>query len=193
MKRIIICEDIKSTLIELYLLLKNKYPDTEYILVKCDYNHNKVINLEEMKNELKKELKNALIREKREIEDKDIPKIIVVPSPEMLIDYTYKNSDIFLLDVSLFDGIDRKCSKEYNEYSSVKFAEELVSQFDIPRDRIRFYTRDTSSTESKDFTRQTNGRWRKPEIRPANLKSIGGKEGAKIFLKKLLRDLEDKK
>ncbi len=191
MKRIIICEDISSTLIRLYLLLKRKYPDIEYILIKCDYNHNKSAVQEEMEEELKKELENALMREKEEISDEELPKIRVVPSPEDLIKYTYKKNDVFLLDVSLFDGIDRKCSKEYDEYSSVKFAEELVSQFDIPKDRIRFYTRDTSSTESKDFTRQTNGKWRRPEIRPTNLETIGGKKGVEMFLKKLLKKLEE--
>lgn len=192
MERIIIFEDIMEALISMYFLLKEKKPDAKYILVKCDYNHNcQDTDANSVKEKIKHELNKAARKKEVTIEVENIEYGYAGSSEDLesILDFT--SNDIFLLDVSLFDGVDGKGNKEFNEYSSVQFANKLESEYNIPSTRIRFYTRDTSTTDIHDFTRLTDGNWKVPALRPANLGGIGNEEAAEMFVSKLLSNLEE--
>lgn len=193
MERIIIFEDIMEALISMFFLLKSRRTDTKYILVKCDYNHNcQNTDADSTKEKIKHELNKAARKRAVTLNDENIEYGYAATPEDLECISDFTSNDIFLLDVSLFDGMDGKGNKEFNEYSSVRFAKELETEYDIPSNRIRFYTRDTSTTDIHDFTRLTDGKWKVPVLRPANLDGIGNEEAAEMFISKLLSDLEDK-
>lgn len=194
MGRFFIFEDIQSSLISLYILLRKKYPEKEFVLVRCDYNHNCDIKnqevLEKEREKFESEVKSA-IKALREV-DEVLPVCRIAHTPDMLRGkMEIKQDDVFLLDVSLFDNIDAQSDRDFSEYESVKLADRITTVDNVPNTNIRFYTRSSSNTECSDFTRSTEGKWIVPAVRPANFEIKGGGDENDLFLEKLLDGLED--
>lgn len=195
MGKYIIFEDRKEALAAMYGLLQKEKPDKDFLLVKCNYNHN--IPIEEAEKKEKEDLKNLIQKEKVKRQLSGAPEILIMMTEEELIarayEGKYEKEDIAIMDIALFDQAeDGKDS--FEEYASVRLGRILVGDLNLKQSNVRFYTRSMSESDPCAFLEQTDGCWRVPVLRPHDFASPGNESEVEIFTKELLGDVqEDKK
>lgn len=189
MGKYIILEDYGTILASMYSLLKREKPDMDYLLVKCNYNHN--IPLEEVEKKEQENLMKYLQRECSKYHIKEPPreKTAVMMTQEDLLhsvsEGRYGIDDVFIMDITLFEEEDIP-KDSFSDYASVKLAKKLVSDLRVNENNIRFYTRAVSESDPSAFLEQTGGCWRVPVLRPRNFDSPGNEEEVKEFINNVI-------
>ena len=189
MGKYIIFEDNKKALAGLYGLLKREKTDKEFLLVKCDYNHN--IPEEEAEEKEKEELQEYLQNEISKYELGALPDMKIMLTGENLLSTVlkesipYKEDDILIMDITLYDAVD-EAKDSFEEYVSVKLADKLVKSGKIMKKNVRFFTRASSRSDPSVFLEQTGGCWRVPVLRPHNFDSPGNEDEVKEFIDELI-------
>lgn len=189
MGKYIIFENDKEALAILYGLLKREKADKEFLLVKCDYNHNVPEEMAEEKEE--KELQEYLNKEISKYDLGPLPRTEIMMTGEILLDsvsrgdISYEEDDILVMDITLYDKLEAG-KDSFDDYVSVKMADKLVKEGKILKENVRFYTRASSESDPSAFLEQTGGRWRVPVLRPSNFDSPGNEEEVKEFIDELI-------
>ena len=198
MGKYIIVEDEAKALAQMYVLLKKTNHDKEFLLVKCDYNHNcaedEVDNYhkKEIQEFIKEEInRNSKLGFDNSIIQKDMEHIIVIKTKEELLQINSRDNvakeDILILDITLFEREEGQNDDSFANYASVRYADALVEQKKISAERVRFYTKFSITTDSVTFNKDTKGKWYVPVLRPRNISLPGSEEENKIFVRRLLR------
>lgn len=191
MGKYIILEDNAEALAHLYAILKAKDTNKEFLLVKCNYNQN--YSYAESDEKETEKLKQYISTENIRYKFNGNPVIRIMKSAEELLASTSENDlymadDLLIMDITLFENTDEIDEKNFSEYASVQLAEKLVEQEQLIPSNVRFYTKATSRSDPSAFTKQTNGRWYVPALRPTNFYASGAEEEVKIFISRILRE-----
>ena len=197
MKYIIIENDAR-VLAQLYVFFKKRKPQSEFELIKCNYNHSceeedvEKYEEEQLKKYIAEESRRQSLNATEGEEEEHDKKIKVMKTREKFLTMDMASGidkeDILIMDVTLFDSQDEQDRNSFADYASVRYADQLIAQRGIPAQNVRFYTKSTIKSDPRVFSQQTNGKWYVPVLRPNNFNMPGGEEERDIFAKKILME-----